>query len=108
MGTSLRVAFTSTPKTRAAFSPKICSFTERVSGTADHPKLIEVVHRVADAVRKAGVARLALPMHHPALPRNAAQLRELGVGYCNCAPAPEVRMLRSMQAQVAEARALLA
>jgi len=53
------------------------------------------------------VARLALPMNHPTLPRNAAQLRELGVGYTNCAPAPEVRMLRSMQAQVAEARALL-
>src|SRR2546422_873694 len=69
---------------------------------------VKAVHRVANAVRKAGVARLALPMHHPALPRNAAQLRELGVGYCNCAPAPEVRMLRSMQAQVAEARALLA
>ena len=71
-------------------------------------KLIEVVHRVAEAVRKGGVARLALPMNHPAFPRNAAQLRELGVGYTNCAPAPEVRMLTSMQAQVAEARALLA
>jgi hypothetical protein len=29
----LRLAFTLTPKTRAAFSPKICSFTERVSGS---------------------------------------------------------------------------
>jgi hypothetical protein len=78
-----------------------------VSGTADHPRLVAVVERVAEAVRKGGVARLALPMNHPALPRNAAQLRALGVGYANCAPAPEVRMLRSMQAQVAEARALL-
>ena len=34
-------------------------------------------------------------------------LRELGVGYANCAPAPEVRMLKSMQAQIAEARAHL-
>jgi hypothetical protein len=41
------------------------------------------------------------------LPRNAAQLKELGVGYCNYAPSPEVRMLKSMQAQVAEARRLL-
>ncbi len=56
-------------------------------------------------MRKGGVARLALPMNHPALPRNAAQLRELGVGHANCAPAPEVRMLRWMQAPVAEARA---
>jgi len=69
------------------------------------PKLGDVVRRVAEAVDKGGVARLALPMNHPAFPRNAAQLRELGVGYTNCAPAPEVRMLRSMQAQVAEARA---
>ena len=59
-------------------------------------------------MRKGGVARLALPMNHPALPRDAAQLRELGVGHANCAPAPEVRMLRSMQAQVAEARPALA
>jgi len=91
-----------------AVGPSDMSRALGVSGTADHPKLVEVVHRVAEAVRKGGVARLALPMNHPALPRNAAQLRELGVGYCNCAPAPEVRMLKSMQAQVAEARALLA
>jgi len=91
-----------------AVGPSDMSRALGVSGTADHPKLVEVVHRVAEAVRKGGVARLALPMNHPALPRNAAQLRELGVGYCNCAPAPEVRMLRSMQAQVAEARAQLA
>ncbi len=91
-----------------AVGPSDMSRALGVSGTSDHPKLIEVVHRVAEAVRKGGVARLALPMNHPAFPRNAAQLRELGVGYTNCAPAPEVRMLKSMQAQVAEARALLA
>ncbi|HEV8437681.1 MAG TPA: aldolase/citrate lyase family protein [Methylomirabilota bacterium] len=91
-----------------AVGPSDMSRALGVSGTADHPKLLEVVDRVAAAVRKGGIARLALPMNHPALPRNAAQLRELGVGYCNCAPAPEVRMLKSMQAQVAEARTLLA
>ena len=90
-----------------AVGPSDMSRALGVSGTADHPKLAEVVHRVAEAVRKGGGARLGLPMNHPAFPRNAAQLRELGVGYANCAPAPEVRMLRSMQAQVAEARALL-
>jgi hypothetical protein len=68
---------------------------------------VETIHRVADAVRKGGVARLALPMNHATLPRNAAQLKELGVGYCNCAPAPEVRMLTSMKAQVAEARGMM-
>jgi 2-keto-3-deoxy-L-rhamnonate aldolase RhmA len=91
-----------------AVGPSDMSRALGVSGTPDHPRLVETVHRVADAVRKGGVARLALPMNHAALPRNAAQLKELGVGYCNCAPAPEVRILRSMLAQVAEARALLA
>jgi 2-keto-3-deoxy-L-rhamnonate aldolase RhmA len=91
-----------------AVGPSDMSRALGVAGTSDHPKLVEVVQRVAQAVQKGGVARLALPMNHPTLPRNAAQLRELGVGYTNCAPAPEVRMLRSMQAQVAEARALLA
>jgi 2-keto-3-deoxy-L-rhamnonate aldolase RhmA len=90
-----------------AVGPSDMSRALGVSGTPDHPKLVETVHRVADAVRKGGVARLALPMNHGALPRNAAQLRELGVGYSNCAPAPEVRMLQSMLAQVKEARALL-
>ena len=88
-----------------AVGPSDMSRALGVSGTPDHPKLVEVVHRVADAVRKGGVARLALPMNHAALPRNAAQLKELGCGYCNCAPSPEVRMLKSMQAQVADARA---
>ncbi len=91
-----------------AVGPSDMSRALGVSDTADHPKLVEVVRKVAEAVNKGGVARLALPMNHAALPRNAAQLRELGVGYTNCAPAPEVRMLKSMQAQVAEARALLA
>lgn len=90
-----------------AVGPSDMSRALGVGGTSNHPKLVEVVHRVADAVRKGGVARLALPMNHAALPRNAAQLKELGCGYCNCAPSPEVRMLKSMQAQVAEARALL-
>jgi 4-hydroxy-2-oxoheptanedioate aldolase len=88
-----------------AVGPSDMSRALGVSGTPDHPRLLEVVHRVADAVRKGGVARLALPMNHAALPRGAAQLREMGVGYSNCAPSPEVRMLKSMQAQVAEARA---
>jgi 4-hydroxy-2-oxoheptanedioate aldolase len=88
-----------------AVGPSDMSRALGVSGTPDHPWLLEVVHRVADAVRKGGVARLALPMNHAALPRGAAQLREMGVGYSNCAPSPEVRMLKSMQAQVAEARA---
>jgi 2-keto-3-deoxy-L-rhamnonate aldolase RhmA len=90
-----------------AVGPSDMSRALGVGGTSNHPKLVETIHRVADAVRKGGVARLALPMNHPTLPRNAAELRELGVGYCNCAPSPEVRILTSMQAQVAEARGLM-
>jgi len=78
-----------------------------VAGTSDHPRLVETIERVAAAVRRGGVARLALPMNHPTFPRNAAQLKALGVGYSNCAPSPEVRMMRSMQTQVEEARRLL-
>ena len=51
--------------------------------------------------------RLALPLNHAAFPRNAAQLRELGAGYTNCAPTPEARLLRSFQMQAAEQRKLL-
>ena len=91
-----------------AVGPSDMSRALGVGGTSNHPKLVGVIERVAAAVKKAGIARLALPMNHPTLPRDAAQLRELGVGYTNCAPAPEVRILRSMQAQVAEARARLA
>ena len=87
-----------------AIGPSDMSRALGVSGTADHPKMLGAVQRVSDAIRKGGIARLALPMNHAALPRNAKQLRDLGVGYCNCAPSPEVRMLKSMQAQVSEAR----
>jgi len=58
-------------------------------------------------VKKGAGARLALPLNHAAFPRNAAQLRELGAGYTNCAPIPEARLLLSLQTQLAEARKLL-
>ena len=90
-----------------AVGPSDMSRALGVSGMPNHSKLVDTVQRVADAVRKGGIARLAFPMNHAAMPRNAAELKALGVGYCNCAPSPEVRMLRSMQSQVAEARALL-
>jgi hypothetical protein len=41
---------------------------------------------------------------HGAFPRNAAQLKELGVGYTDCAPTPEARLLKSLSDQAAEAR----
>jgi len=41
------------------------------------------------------------------LPRNAAQLKDLGVGYTNCAPTPEARLIKSLTEQATEARRLL-
>lgn len=78
-----------------------------VAGTSDHPKLVAAVERVAAAVRKGGVARMAFPLGHSTLPRDAAQLKAMGVGYTNCAPGPETRLLRALQAQIGEARASL-
>jgi 4-hydroxy-2-oxoheptanedioate aldolase len=91
-----------------AVGPSDLSRSLGVSGHPDHPKLIEAIDRVRAAVRNtnSGV-RLAIPLAHAAFPRDAAQLRELGVGYTNCAPTPEVRLLHSLQAQAAEARKLL-
>lgn len=79
----------------------------RLSGQPDHPRLVAAIDRVREAVKKGAGARLALPLNHAAFPRNAAQLRDLGAGYTNCAPTPEARLLHSLQAQLAEARKLL-
>ena len=59
------------------------------------------------AVRNGVSVRLAIPLNHGAFPRNAAQLKELGVGYTNCAPTPEARLLKSLSDQAAEQRKLL-
>ena len=53
------------------------------------------------------MAKLALPMNNGVFPRNAKELRELGVAYSNCFPSPEARLLRAFEAQIAEARNLL-
>jgi 4-hydroxy-2-oxoheptanedioate aldolase len=79
-----------------------------VAGQANHPKLVQAIDRVAQAVKKSGVTRLGLPMNNAVFPRNAKELRELGVAYANCFPAPETRLLRSFEAQIEEARKLLA
>ncbi len=87
-----------------AVGPSDMSRALGVSGQRDHPRLVAVIERVREAVAKGGVARLALPLDHPAFPRNAAELRALGVAYSNCNPSPEVRLLRAMREQVTEAR----
>src|SRR4051812_1815352 len=87
-----------------AVGPSDMSRALGVTGQPDHPKLVAAIERVRQAVKKGGHAKLALPTNHPAFPRSAAQLHALGVGYTNCAPAPEARLLRSLSDQVAEQR----
>src|SRR5437868_1034322 len=89
-----------------AVGPSDLSRSLGVSGQPDHPRLVAAIDRVREAVRKGAGARLALPLNHAAYPRNAAQLKELGAGYTNCAPTPETRLLRSMQEQWAAQRKL--
>jgi 2-keto-3-deoxy-L-rhamnonate aldolase RhmA len=89
-----------------AVGPSDQSRSLGVSGEPDHPRLVAAIDRVRAAVRTTK-ARLALPLNHAAYPRNAAQLKELGAGYTNCAPTPEARLLRSLSEQMAEARRLL-
>jgi 2-keto-3-deoxy-L-rhamnonate aldolase RhmA len=90
-----------------AVGPSDLSRSLGVSGHPDHPRLVAAIDRVREAVKKGAGARLALPLNHAAFPRNAAQLKELGAGYTNCAPTPEARLLRSLQQQAAEQRKLL-
>ena len=90
-----------------AVGPSDLSRSLGVSGQPDHPRLIAAIDRVREAVKKGTGARLALPLNHAAFPRNAAQLKELGAGYSNCAPTPEARLLHSMQEQAAAQRKLL-
>ncbi len=88
-----------------AVGPSDLSRSLGVSGQPDHPRLVAALDRVRDAVKQGnGGARLAIPLGHAAFPRDAVQLRDLGVGYTNCAPTPEVRLLRSLQGQLSEAR----
>ena len=77
-----------------AVGPSDLSRSLGVSGHPDHPKLVAAIDRVRAAVRNGVSVRLAIPLNHGAFPRNAAQLKELGVGYTNCAPTPEARLLK--------------
>ncbi len=90
-----------------AVGPSDLSRSLGVSGTPDHPRLVAAIDRVRAAAKKSAGARLALPLNHAAFPRNAAQLKELGAGYTNCAPTPEARLLKSLREQAAEARKML-
>jgi len=91
-----------------AVGPSDLSRSLGVSGHPDHPRLVAAIDRVREAAKKGAGCRLVSPLAHAALPRDAAQLKALGVGYTNCAPTPEARLLKSMQEQCAAQRKLLA
>jgi 2-keto-3-deoxy-L-rhamnonate aldolase RhmA len=91
-----------------AVGPSDLSRSLGVAGHPDHPRLVAAIDRVRAAAANSAGARLAVPLAHAAFPRDAAQLKALGVGYTNCAPTPETRLLRSMREQAAEARRQLA
>lgn len=91
-----------------AVGPSDLSQALGVAAESDHPKLVAAIEKVRQALAKGAGAKLALPMNHSSCPRNAVQLREMGVGYSNCAPGSEVRLMRSMSEQVAGIRQALA
>jgi 2-keto-3-deoxy-L-rhamnonate aldolase RhmA len=64
------------------------------------PVLRDRIRELAARVRAIGKAKLAFPMNHAAMPMNAKELVELGVGYTHVAPAPPAVLLRSMQQRV--------
>ena len=91
-----------------AIGPSDLSRALGLTGQPDHPRLAETIEEIARAVKASCNARLTLPLDHPAFPRSADELRALGVGYANCGPAPEVRLLRSLKEQTARVREQLA
>jgi 4-hydroxy-2-oxoheptanedioate aldolase len=78
-----------------------------IPGQADHPKLVGAMARIIEAVRKAGKARLTLPVAHPLYPRTAAECKDLGASLVLCGAPPQVRLLRSYTQEVAEVRGAL-
>jgi 2-keto-3-deoxy-L-rhamnonate aldolase RhmA len=72
--------------------PADMSRTLGVTGTPNHPKLLAVIERLQKALANGAGAKLALPINH------------MGCAYANCAPAPEVRLMKSLQAQADEMR----
>jgi 2-keto-3-deoxy-L-rhamnonate aldolase RhmA len=91
-----------------AVGPSDLSRSLGIAGHPDHPRLVAAIDRIRAAAQRSAGARLAIPLAHAAFPRNAAQLKALGVGYTNCAPTPEARLLQSMREQAADARRQLA
>lgn len=87
-----------------ALGPTDLSQALGVRDPAD-PRLRAQVDEIARAVGRAGNARLAIPMNHPALPLGPQDVLELGVGYSNVAPPPPATLLRAMRDSVRDIHA---
>jgi 2-keto-3-deoxy-L-rhamnonate aldolase RhmA len=87
-----------------AIGPTDLSRSLGVLGQPNDPKLEAAISRVLAAIRSAGIARPAMPVAHASYPRSVAELVALGVGYANCGPGPEARLLAALAAQVKDLR----
>jgi 2-keto-3-deoxy-L-rhamnonate aldolase RhmA len=71
-----------------------------VQDQPDHFLIVSAVERVRRALLGRAAPRLALPANHRLMPRTPNALVEMGVGYANCGPAPERRLLQSLVDQM--------
>ena len=62
------------------------------------------LNELADAVKAVGKAKLSVPMNHPALPLNANDLLELGVGYTHVGPPPGSILYQSLSSRLTAIR----
>ena len=79
-----------------------------VAGQPNHPKLVAVMERVTEAVKKSKNARLSLATGNAMFPRSISQLRDMGVSYTNVSPMPDARLLKILSQQVVDLRKELA
>ena len=64
------------------------------------PRLKAKLKELADQVKQAGNAKLAVTMNHASMPLTAQELLELGVGYSHVAPPPTSILLAAMRQSV--------
>ena len=64
------------------------------------PVLREKLSELAGKIKGIGKAKMQFPMSHAAMPLNARDLQELGVGYTHVAPAPPSVLLRYLRERV--------
>jgi 4-hydroxy-2-oxoheptanedioate aldolase len=71
----------------------------------DRQTLVDLIEDIAERVRRAGNARLFLPMYHAVLGYGPQELRRLGVGYCTVGPAPTAVLFQALRDTVQQIHA---